>query len=267
MRPPTAGRAPMRRLSQDATAQEVGWDVFLSYRVDADVELVEKLYDKLTSLEVDHGEGDVRRLTVFWDKASLMPGEGWEQGFARALASSRLVVLVMSRKTFANPPKYDLSTLDEDSKCDNVLLEYELVLELFEMGRVKGVLPLLVGDLKHDPDIGEEVYTHFFRSKCMPELPGVSVTSIQKKALSYLEADEHIADLLSDDVLLVPDVPEGTPSLLAGRTVKETLGAVLSFQGHFMRGPKREAVQHAVTKIYDTAALYAEAHINPDQDF
>eukprot|EP00961_Rhodomonas_salina_P189685 2559342-Rhodomonas_salina.1 len=65
-----------------------------------------------------------------------------------------------------------------------------------------------------------------------------------------------------------------------------------------MRGPKREAVQvgplpptvssygmllgaavmmtayggsycptHAVTKIYDTAALYAEAHINPDQDF
>lgn len=132
-----------------------------------------------------------------WDKKCLVPGLGWEEGFVSAVCSCRVAVLVMSRKTFVNQPKYDVTQLTSESRGDNVILEYELVLELFDAGRIKAVLPVLVGDLKNDADMGGEVYTHFFSSGCLPALPDVKIPSIQAKALSYIRSEPGLEDELS----------------------------------------------------------------------
>ena len=42
--------------------------VFISYRVDSDADMAKALYDRLTAAGV----------TVWWDKACLLPGESWE---------------------------------------------------------------------------------------------------------------------------------------------------------------------------------------------
>ena len=78
-----------------------------------------------------------------------------------------------------------------------MILEYELILDLFDLGRIKAVLPLLVGDLKDDPDMGGEVFTHFFSSGCLPAIPNILVPAIQSKALSYIRSDSELDGLLS----------------------------------------------------------------------
>ena len=106
--------------------QEAEWDVFISYRVRADMKFVENLYWQLSSTEIpDHAS--TRKLRVFWDKECLKTGEAWEVGFCRALCSSSLVVPVISRETF---PRQDVSEINEDSPCDNVILELDLALAL-----------------------------------------------------------------------------------------------------------------------------------------
>ena len=109
------------------------WDVFLSYRVDADKEnpLVEQVYDKLTS--VDFNKNRNESLKVYWDRKALKTGEDFRQGFSEALCNSRVVVLVISRHTF-NKSDLRQNCIKEDG-FDNVLLEHEIALELFDLGR------------------------------------------------------------------------------------------------------------------------------------
>ena len=57
-----------------SSMQEAEWDVFISYRVRADMKFVENLYWQLSSTEItDHAS--TRKLRVFWDKgdACTMP--------------------------------------------------------------------------------------------------------------------------------------------------------------------------------------------------
>ena len=49
------------------------WDVFISYRVDADANVVKELYWQLVSTEVTV-DGKTRKLNVFWDKKCLKDG-------------------------------------------------------------------------------------------------------------------------------------------------------------------------------------------------
>lgn len=72
------------------------------------------------------------------------------------------------------------------------------MLELFDLGRVKAVLPVLVGDLKNDVDMGGEVFTHFFSSGCLPNIPDVMVPAIQTKALAYLQSQSDLESFLSE---------------------------------------------------------------------
>jgi len=100
------------------------WDVFLSYRVNADRKLVEAIYWRLIGCDVVVN-GVSRKLRVFWDAECLLSGESWETGFCRALCSSTLVVLIISREAFQG-----VATLTPDSPPDNVILEFELALWL-----------------------------------------------------------------------------------------------------------------------------------------
>ena len=172
-------RAPAPSYSRTRT--DVIWDVFLSYRVDADQGVVKELYWQLCNLIVVEG-GKERKLHVFWDRECLKAGERWEEGFAAAISNCHLVVVVMSRHAFAMDGKrHNVAALTETSNCDNVVLEYNLALEL---NRLKGtaIMPLFVGDIE------DGKYTHFFQSGCMPLLgEDIIVEKISQKVEHYLE--------------------------------------------------------------------------------
>ena len=85
-----------------------GFHIFISYRVHADAELVEMLYDKLTSYGY----------LVWWDRMSLEAGTRWEDGFVEGLSNAACFVPVLSRGALASYAK-----LKEDSAVDNMLLE------------------------------------------------------------------------------------------------------------------------------------------------
>jgi hypothetical protein len=64
-------------------------------------------------------------MVVSRDAECLLSGESWEAGFSRAISSSTIVVLVLSRNAFDS-----IKDLTPSSPCDNVVLEHELALNL-----------------------------------------------------------------------------------------------------------------------------------------
>ena len=78
--------------------------------------------------------------------------------------NSRMVVFIISRGTFncvhgseCTTCPENLSQLAATGSCDNVILEYDLALELFELGRVQKLVPVLVGAQKEIEDLQAEL--------------------------------------------------------------------------------------------------------------
>jgi len=115
---------PKAKQPKKTSHSNIEWDVFLSYRVAADKNLVGELYWQLHSLTVMDC-GKERKLRVFWDVECLKSGEKWEQGFSKAICSTSLVVIVMSRNAYKMEGEtHNVEGLTEESNCDNVILEY-----------------------------------------------------------------------------------------------------------------------------------------------
>jgi len=121
--------------------------VFLGYRVDADADLVERLYYQLKAAGVD----------VWWDKECLPGGQPWEQSFLDALSSSDVFVPVLSKAALAK-----FALLTPESACDNVLLEHRMALELKERGDLRLIFPVFVGERDTHAQLGE-IYGDFFQ--------------------------------------------------------------------------------------------------------
>ena len=130
------------------------------------------------------------------------------QGFARAICSSRLVVIVMSKKTFVMDGRHNVETLKEASPCDNVLLEYALSLALNET-KGTAILPLFVGDM----DSKGNVFSHFFECDGMPNCPDIVVSEIFDKAAAHLV--QHVAS---------------EQQSLTARSIKQILADISEFQ-------------------------------------
>ena len=107
--------------------------LFFSYRVSSDAELVEKIYDKLRAQNVD----------VWWDRKCLKPGQRWEEGFADGLLSSDIFVPFLSKDALE-----PFAGLARGSPCDNVLLELRMALMLKQLGDIRAIFPIFVGDVK-----------------------------------------------------------------------------------------------------------------------
>jgi len=107
--------------------------LFLSYRVNADARLVEKVYYRLRSEGVD----------VWWDKKCLEPGQPWEDSFADGLMGADVFVPFLSKTALA-----PFQALESTSRCDNVLLEYRLAAELKARGELRAIFPVFVGEPK-----------------------------------------------------------------------------------------------------------------------
>jgi len=117
-----------------------GPQVFLGYRVHSEKDLVERLCDKL----------ELKGINVWCDFRSLPGGELWEESFVDGLCSSDVFVPVMSKAALA-----PFASLTPESTCDNVLFEHQLALELKMRGQLHRIFPVLVGELRHDEELGE----------------------------------------------------------------------------------------------------------------
>eukprot|EP01052_Picozoa_sp_SAG31_P027783 SAG31_NODE_2629_length_5350_cov_2.286612_5_plen_713_part_01 len=111
---------------------------FISYRVAHDAEAARELYNRLSTLEI---EETGQRLRVFLDQVCLEDGQRWDIGFASALSAVVFVPLVSVRCL------QGMATLTpEQDRCDNVLLEWCVALELHQRGCIKAILPMLIGE-------------------------------------------------------------------------------------------------------------------------
>jgi len=196
--------------------------VFLGYRVTSDAHLVESLYYRLKA------EG----VQVWWDKRCLPAGQPWEQGFADGLCCSDVFVPVLSKAALAN-----YKDLTAASACDNVLLEHQLALELQHRGDLRAIFPILVGELRHDTELGD-IHGDFFKGGGMPTCQDdVTVKAVEGKLVDHLQR-----------------LGKGAPQLpAAARTVKATLAAITNNQGVKLVGVRSDTVDNVVAAIVKLA--------------
>ncbi len=107
------------------------FDVFISYRVATDLPHVEMLHKLLQKAG----------LKVWWDKTSLEPGEPWDIAAFKGMLKSKIFIPLISRGAL-----HRMTTLDKESLCDNMYLEFVLSLELRERGSLDKIFPLMLGD-------------------------------------------------------------------------------------------------------------------------
>jgi serine/threonine protein kinase len=181
--------------------QRPDWDVFISYRVDADAAVAAKLYAALTACG----------LRVFLDSKCLKDGVPWESGFVDALCKSHCFVPILSRAAL----KVRFEGLSDSSPCDNVLLEYRLAIELAQRNLIARIFPLFLGDSV----IGAfPQRSHYFSSGCQPNAPNSVVSAVEAKATKHLES-----------------LGLGLPFLL-NMSVKDIFSGITSYQGGFVCG-------------------------------
>jgi TIR domain/Protein kinase domain len=204
------GRPASRMVGQDAD-----FDVFISYRVASDAAYAEQCFKQLT----DAG------LRVWWDQKCLKSGVPWEDGFTDGLLRSRIFLPLISRNSINHPSVLwqNFARLTETSKCDNVLLEYRLALELVSRGLLEAVYPVMIGDIATDATAGVETIISYFRSDCPPDLSSVAKVVVQS-------VDEKLFEHLTRQGL-------GTP-LMDRMPVKAIFDTLMGYQGHVVEGSK-----------------------------
>jgi hypothetical protein len=184
--------------------------VFISYRVASDRQLARRLYDALSELSIDETG---QRMRVYLDQTRLEDGQRWDSGFMQGLANSWVFVPIVSVGSVG--PMVRLG--QHEDWTDNVLLEWAAALELHQRGRLKAVLPLLVGQ------------TDFFVDA--QAFGGVQALPMQASAATMEKVVVHLAETTGEGSI------EGLEALLrqvAGTpepTVQGVVASVLKFQG------------------------------------
>ena len=152
------------------------YDCFISYRVDADKDVAEKLYLMLK----------LKGLNPFLDKACLPCGEAWQINFLNALRLSKCCVALISTAGLA-PARNHLI----DHSADSLLLEYQTALEVNKK-RIRDsnpqfIIPVHIGQLE-----GKRLTKFADSGFALGQYSG-SVT-----ALTYLSGSTDL-DLYEDD--------------------------------------------------------------------
>jgi len=115
--------------------ESLAHDVFINYRVATEANLA-------LNLTLFLGRKNPK-LRVFLDQLCLNEGEDWEEGFLYGLNNSSWIVLLISEAGVAK-------IANADKFQDNVLLEYEMALHLYEQGKAR-ILPMLIDNPDHSP--------------------------------------------------------------------------------------------------------------------
>ena len=229
----------LRQHQQRARRQRKGHLVFLSYRVATDKRLVGRIYRKLRAKGVN----------VWWDAVCLEPGKRWEDGFADGLFSSAVFVPVLSRAALT-----PFAGLMESSRCDNVLLEHRLALELLERGNLLRVYPVLVGSaappkLSRGNPTMRRINADFFAEGGLPECTeNAPIASVEDKVLEHLTRKGHDAVRLTG----------------ADASPKRVLRMITAHQGGFIRGSVEAALDKVVGDIAEMVRGLGEVQEEKD---
>ena len=190
--------------------------VFISYRVASDRQLARRLYDLLSDMTL---EDTGQKLRVYLDQTRLEDGQRWDSGFMEGLANAWVFVPIVSVGSVG--PMCNLGGADgggEEDWTDNVLLEWTAALELHQRGRVKAVLPLLVGE----SDFFADAHTAF---------GGVQALPTRQSAATMHKVVMHLAETTGDDSIILLRELLRQVSGQAEPTVQAVLSALLRFQG------------------------------------
>ena len=118
--------------------------------------------------------------------------------FHEGLINARIVICLLSRNAINmigknHDKEYDVNNnvntgsftdLVEDSKCDELLLEYFLIIKMFELGLVEKVIPILIGDY----DYITNKFNDYFVSNSHPfAIPKLCPKSVEIEYKYYME--------------------------------------------------------------------------------
>jgi hypothetical protein len=126
-----------------------------------------------------HGD---RQVHVFLDRVRLQAGRRFDKDFLEALFMSTVVVPVVSMGALER-----MMTLKEDSDVDNVLLEWTLICELFEVGLLEYCLPILIGKVLEDSGPDGKFITNLFAEGAIEKLPDVVCENVVSTVRKFLE--------------------------------------------------------------------------------
>jgi hypothetical protein len=200
--------------------------IFLSYRVRSDAAVVARLYEMLRQ------EG----CHVWWDKVCLPKGVPWEEGFVDGLLGARIFVPIISRAALEN-----FATLDMDSPCDNVLLEYRLALELQARKRIQRIFPVFLGTPEGGGDSLPARFGESAPGQLLPHSPNVLVNAVETKLHEHLKRMAK-SSRGSHQRLLEKRGPQGA-------TVKNVVDAITINQGELVHGDCEAALLRLVRSI------------------
>jgi len=223
------GKNPSRLQGEPAK-----FDIFLSYRVNSDSDHVTMFYNALTALG----------LSVWLDKECLLPGQLWEEGFCNGLINSATFVCLISRGAInnADKPRQCFTKLTAESMCDNVLLEWNMALELRQRDMLDCIYPVFIGD----KDIEGVSYGDYFSTGCHPQsLPEVVVTAVADKLQEHLDHQGLGAVYMEQE------------------TVKQTVDSICSYQGGFLRGNAIQSLSSIVGQISNMVAMQKQKTSTP----
>ncbi|KAJ3107112.1 hypothetical protein HDU97_004805 [Phlyctochytrium planicorne] len=138
--PVMSASAPNMIETETSEMPKKQYHMFISYRVRTDADTAERLCDKLQGCSILREQKDFR-LKCFLDKQNLTEGQDFKTQFLEGLNGSCLFLPIISMGVLAG-----MAYLSEESE-DNVLLEWETALELFEQGHI-AIFPILVGEVE-----------------------------------------------------------------------------------------------------------------------
>ena len=209
------------------------FDVFISYRVNSELQIAELLYNALIKCG----------LRVFWDKKSLKNGELWREGFCKGLIRSSIFVPLFSKDAMNHPTMRtnNWEQLKSDSNCDNVLLEHRLAIEMKSRGLLDKIFPIFIGpqipNVNNSSDNNLIIRKKFvFGSGAdgdMPMSPNIIVDKVEKYFCEHLDTQQL-------------GIPMTKPM-----TVSEIADYMVGYQGYKIEGNQDIAVEAIVVAIVD----------------
>jgi len=174
-------------------------DIFISYRVNTEKKIADKLALLLDSCKKD----DDSKVRTFLDSQCLVDGGNWEKNFLSALHHSKLIVLILSEAGLDLPSASDATMTKiqrADHEQDNCLLEYEYTVRLKEEHKAQVFLLLVPKE------------TVLGGTRCTVKFP-TSKEGIERRLALYAETGKH-------------KHRDGTQGPLVQETMRKLLGII-----------------------------------------
>ena len=155
------------------------YDVFISYRWGThDSAFTERLFDMFSNYSMGASN---RAVEVFLDRKRLREGRQFKSDFASALTHCAVALPMVSVDAL------ECMVNHNPANCDNVLLEWIIILECFAVKRLQQVFPILFGEREASGLQNNEVIVrNFFAHPIKDQLPHVSPTTTLSQAAALL---------------------------------------------------------------------------------